>query len=111
MAAVQLIDVDALANEIRRVDGNHSLGAGALAEALLPFLTSAICKEAKRLDFLATHSAWIGWSKDRECCAVYRRDDEGYTEPMTGWSQSYLTPREAIDAAIAAQPAQQGAGE
>ena len=35
------IDVDALAQEIRRVDGNHSLGAGALAEALMPFLCTA----------------------------------------------------------------------
>lgn len=33
-----VLDVDALANEIRRVDGNNSLGAGALAEALMPFL-------------------------------------------------------------------------
>jgi hypothetical protein len=32
------LDVDALAQEIRRVDGNRSLGAGALAEALMPFL-------------------------------------------------------------------------
>ena len=35
-----LPDVDALAQEIRRVDGNHDLGAGALAEALQPFLQS-----------------------------------------------------------------------
>ena len=34
------LDVDALAQEIRRVDGKHSLGAGALAEALMPFLRS-----------------------------------------------------------------------
>ncbi|MDY0071847.1 MAG: hypothetical protein RBR77_04275 [Thauera sp.] len=33
------IDVDDLAQEIRRVDGKHSLGAAALAEALLPFLS------------------------------------------------------------------------
>ncbi|MCZ7862667.1 hypothetical protein O9X98_14930 [Agrobacterium salinitolerans] len=32
------LDVDTLSQEIRRVDGNHSLGAGALAEALIPFL-------------------------------------------------------------------------
>lgn len=32
------MDVDALAQEIRRVDGKHKLGAGALAEALLPFI-------------------------------------------------------------------------
>ena len=37
----QAVDVDALAQEIRRVDGNHSLGAGALAEALMPFITRA----------------------------------------------------------------------
>lgn len=30
-------DVDALAQEIRRVDGSHSLGAGALADALMLF--------------------------------------------------------------------------
>lgn len=33
--------VDDLAQEIRRVDGNHDLGAAALAEALMPFLTPA----------------------------------------------------------------------
>lgn len=32
------LTVDGLAQEIRRVDGNHSLGAGALAEALMPYL-------------------------------------------------------------------------
>ena len=32
------IDVDALAQEIRRLDGLHNLGAGALAEALMPFI-------------------------------------------------------------------------
>lgn len=35
-------DVNALAQEIRRVDGNHKLGAGALAEALMPFLSAAL---------------------------------------------------------------------
>lgn len=35
-----MIDVDLLANEIRRVDGSHSLGAGALAEALMPFIAA-----------------------------------------------------------------------
>jgi hypothetical protein len=34
------LDVDTLAQEIRRVDGNHTLGAGALAEALMPFLSA-----------------------------------------------------------------------
>jgi hypothetical protein len=35
------IDMDALAQEIRRVDGNHDLGAGALAEALWPLIAAA----------------------------------------------------------------------
>lgn len=33
------MNVDDLAQEIRRIDGSHRLGAGALAEALMPFLT------------------------------------------------------------------------
>lgn len=32
--------VDALAQEIRRLDGDHKLGAGALAEALWPFIST-----------------------------------------------------------------------
>src|SRR5690606_33368350 len=35
-------NVDALAQEIRRVDGGNSLGAGALAEALMPFLSTLV---------------------------------------------------------------------
>lgn len=40
--------VDDLAQEIRRVDGNHSLGAGALAEMLMPFFVKAIQAERER---------------------------------------------------------------
>ncbi|MBC7149056.1 MAG: hypothetical protein H5U22_06720 [Rhizobium sp.] len=36
-----MINVDELAQEIHRVDGNHDKGASALAESLLPFLTAA----------------------------------------------------------------------
>jgi hypothetical protein len=36
-----MLTVDALAQEIRRVDGSKSLGAGALAEALMPFVSRA----------------------------------------------------------------------
>lgn len=35
-----VVKVDELAQEIRRVDGSNSLGAGALAEALMPFLAA-----------------------------------------------------------------------
>lgn len=36
------LDVDQLAQEIRRVDGSHNLGAGKLAEALQPFIVASL---------------------------------------------------------------------
>jgi hypothetical protein len=39
LASRQEVSVDALTQEIRRVDGSNSLGAAALAEALMPFIT------------------------------------------------------------------------
>jgi hypothetical protein len=39
------LDVDGLAQEIRRVDGNHTLGAGALAEALVPYIDRAFGRD------------------------------------------------------------------
>lgn len=47
-------EVDDLAQEIRRVDGNHSLGAGALAEALMPFFSAygdARAEHARRVAY------------------------------------------------------------
>lgn len=41
------VQIDALAQEIRRVDGENSLGAGALAEALMPFLAAQHRREAE----------------------------------------------------------------
>jgi Lar family restriction alleviation protein len=59
----QAVDVDSLAQEIRRVDGSHSLGAAALAEALTPFITRAISGgkagpvgEVMRKGFMTTES-------------------------------------------------------
>jgi hypothetical protein len=59
------IDVDALANEIRRLGGTSVLGCGALAEALMPFLAShavdtreAVLEEAAA----ATEGLRIAWS-------------------------------------------------
>ncbi|TAA54063.1 hypothetical protein [Shinella sp. JR1-6] len=43
-----MLTIDSLAQEIRRVDGNHSLGAGALAEALMPFISAALSIEQTR---------------------------------------------------------------
>lgn len=41
-ADVSAVDIDELAQEIRRVDGAHSLGAGLLAEALAPYIAHQI---------------------------------------------------------------------
>ena len=53
IAAIQQQDwrtlkVDALANEIRRLDGDNRLGAGALAEALMPFLLANFAQSAQQ---------------------------------------------------------------
>src|SRR5688500_6237688 len=48
------IDVDALANEIRRLGGTSVLGCGALAEALMPFLASHAV-DTREAD------GWIEW--------------------------------------------------
>ena len=42
LSAPCAVEVDALANEIRRVNGSNNLGAGALAEALMPFLSNVV---------------------------------------------------------------------
>lgn len=85
----------------------------ALIELMRPLIGSAApaagdARDAERLDFLANHGAYVAWSKDRECCAVFLRDNEGNSGPMTKWGENWLTAREAIDAAIAAQVPQQG---
>lgn len=43
----RIICVDDLANEIRRIDGNHDKGAGAIAEQLAPWI------EARLVTFVA----------------------------------------------------------
>lgn len=62
-------------------------------------------RDGERLNFLASHGAFVLWSQDRRSCAVFRYDDEGHLEHMTGWDDSWPTARDAIDAAIDAQTA------
>jgi hypothetical protein len=47
------IDVDALANEIRRLGGTSVLGCGALAEALMPFLAADTSERDAALEDVA----------------------------------------------------------
>lgn len=104
--------VDELAQEIRRVDGNHDLGAGALAEALMPFLAalSAPVSEPvaeagempgsnggftmatfRAVDVpvgtkLYTHPAPATGSLDREAVAALLWEMDGYTPDGYTWS-------------------------
>lgn len=64
--------VDRLANEIRRIDGNHALGAAALAEALLPFL---------RNEFVAKPVMDAVASADTRQDDVQPADDEDAARP------------------------------
>jgi hypothetical protein len=51
-----MLDVDALAQEIRRVDGDNSMGAGALAEAIVAFVSRSSSDEQAEV---------VGWRARR----------------------------------------------
>jgi hypothetical protein len=61
-------DVDRLAQIIRQVDGDHSLGAGALAEALvahgvsLPAPRQSACGPTCRLTTFSSYCKCQGWA-------------------------------------------------
>ena len=59
-----VIAIDRLAQEIRRVDGSNSLGAAALAEALMPFVAALLAKsaayEALVAEIAKAPSAYVG---------------------------------------------------
>jgi hypothetical protein len=80
------LDVDVLAQEIRRVDGSHSLGATQLAEALLPFISTRPINPR--------HPTVVRWRNDGiEACA--------------GIADHYQQPQAASDmrALLTAMPA------
>lgn len=55
-------EVDQLAEIIRSVDGNHSLGAGALAEAIIEKLQASQPNELKRLELECASARAMGYS-------------------------------------------------
>ena len=71
---VARMDVDDLAEEIRRVDGSNSLGAGALAEALMPFILRAVAAE-------------------REACAEIARSEPRVWDVKAGDPQHRIAKR------------------
>lgn len=97
------IDIDAFAQEIRRVDGNHSLGAGALAEQLAPFIQSMIDKASNPSP--CSHGVW------RPRWRVFEDTTHGYwgIEEDSIDGQTILYPkaihREAVDGVVRAHNA------
>jgi len=88
-------------------DKAHKEGAEARAKHdAAPAVPSAAkdAEDAAMLDFMIEHEAWVAWSRDRECCRVFSRDEEGNVTPMTKWGAglNFDSGREAIRAAIAA---------
>lgn len=60
---------DALAQEIRRVDGAHKLGAGGLAEALMPFIEAVRAEERAK----AAQIAREGYRANERCDDIAAR--------------------------------------
>lgn len=83
------LDVDALAQEIRRVDGSHSLGATQLADALLPFINNRPIKPR--------HPTVVRWRNDGiEACAGIA---DHYQQPQAASDmRAMLTTMPAIPA-------------
>ena len=84
------LTIDALAQEIRRVDGNHSLGAGALSEALMPFISA----------HLAAQAEWPSDEDVRKACAAHDAYGSGVVEtPAMRAALQFVRPQ-VVDSAL-----------
>ncbi len=69
-----MIDVDALAQEIRRVDGENKLGAGALADALMPFIDRKVRdKIGEAFDEEIARVSHLEYDSNSICRHFYKR--------------------------------------
>lgn len=94
------VDVNDLAQEIRRVDGSHSLGAGALAEALLPFIRSALTDDKSEAAEERIRQ------DEREACARIAERQPNYPDTKIGMRQDWV--KTEIATAIRARSRSQG---
>jgi hypothetical protein len=77
------IDVDALANEIRRLGGTSVLGCGALAEALMPFLASHTVDTREAVAWRWRIDAQAEWNvTDNKAIADYAVIQGNEVEPL-----------------------------
>lgn len=90
--------IDELAQEIRRVDGNNSLGAGALAEALMPFIARLSSIEGKE------PAAWR-YRPDNK--AVWQYSEGSQPNSISGWlfEPLYASPAPPVEGTADKTPA------
>lgn len=113
---VAQLDASALANEIRSIDGNHTMGAGALAEALMPLIQKATpaAGDARKPDFARAEKIAADFVQDYEwrgedvagrdtCYTPNKRERAMITDAILG-----LLAEPEFVAALAAQVPQQG---
>jgi len=85
------VDIDELAQEIRRVDGAHALGAGALSEALAPYI-------AQQIDM---HIAAVREEAQCRTCALMPSRPDILFQSLVSSVQSFVARQEAGDAPAA----------
>ncbi|WP_430438955.1 hypothetical protein [Shinella sp.] len=95
-----MLTVDELAQEIRRVDGNHSLGAGALAEALLPFFTDAL-EVGQPVAVEPEPVAWMYQFKTN--APVLMVEKRNWAETHSEWTETPLYAHPPLSALVNAQ--------
>ena len=77
-----LLDVEDLAQEIRRIDGQHQLGAGQLAERLHPFLVEQLAKGLKQALCAQDELDENGLDEERGSALVPNAQSDA---PLTPW--------------------------
>ena len=77
------VSVDALAQEIRRVDGAHTLGAGALAKALMLFLANTVQPVQPAASAAGPKELWLQLHGD--CSADELLEPVDYTGGEVTW--------------------------
>lgn len=116
---------DALAQEIRHVDGNHSLGAAALADALTPFIARELgrqapgdgytyghCDEHKRAGGCQRHNLQCGYPDcDRQPIAAPQPPAPRVTQTMVDDQRRIVEELRAIRELIPQPPAPAQGGD
>lgn len=80
-----IMNIDELAQEIRRVDGSHTLGAGALAEAILPFIARKLRKRVKDSDAILDAIGTVDWAEKPASGQARWKEGAPHMDPISDW--------------------------